>query len=107
MSAPILPGENADLFPDEIPASGFVFDHSPGAVAQRFVLLEALRVSPVDTFTARDDLGILMPAARVHELRALEYSIMRDLIDKPDARGVMRFGIALYTLIGEPDAGAK
>lgn len=105
MSTGILPGENADLFPDEIPTAGHVFDHSAGAIAQRFCLLKALQASPVDTFMARDGLGILMPAARVHELRALGYSIVRDLIDRPDTKGVMRCGIALYTLIAEPAGG--
>lgn len=37
--------------------------------AQRSRLLEALRKAPVSTICARRDLDIMMPAARIHELR--------------------------------------
>ena len=44
--------------------------HSNAASAQRQRLLAWLRLhSQIDTITARRDLDILMPAARVHELR--------------------------------------
>lgn len=39
------------------------------AHAQRNRLISALRVGPVTTIEARRELDILMPAARVHELR--------------------------------------
>ena len=39
------------------------------ASAQRARLLDALRCGPVTTIEARRNLDILMPAARVHELR--------------------------------------
>ena len=43
--------------------------HSNSTEAQRQRLLDALRQSPVSTIVARRNLDILMPAARVHELR--------------------------------------
>lgn len=39
------------------------------AEAQRARLLDALRCGPVTTIEARRNLDILMPAARVHELK--------------------------------------
>lgn len=39
------------------------------AEAQRKRLMDALRCGPVTTIEARRNLDILMPAARVHELR--------------------------------------
>ena len=46
---------------------------------QRARLLERLKLSPVDTITARHELDILMPAARVHELRH-KYGLVIDLV---------------------------
>ena len=39
------------------------------AAAQRARLLDALRCSPITTIEARRDLDIVMPAARIHDLR--------------------------------------
>lgn len=48
-----------------------MFDHflDNSATAQRNRLLDALRVSPITTIEARRNLDILMPVARVWELR--------------------------------------
>ena len=106
MSTPILPGDNADLFPDELPAGGFEFDHSPGAVAQRVRLLEALRSGPVNTLQATEKLGIMRPAARVSELNALGYVIRTARTNARDAAGVWHKGIACYVLMSEPEQPA-
>lgn len=45
------------------------------AAAQRLRLLDALRIAPVSTLEARRNLDILMPAARVRELRLLGHVI--------------------------------
>ena len=45
------------------------------AAAQRNRLLDALRMAPVTTLEARRDLDILMPAARVFELREQGHDI--------------------------------
>lgn len=102
MSAPVLPGDNADLFPDDLPPAGTAFDESPAAFAQRARLLEALRLGPVSTFKARDALGILMPAARVFELKVLGYGVRTDRIGARDSAGVWHTGIASYVLVSEP-----
>ena len=54
-----------------------MFDHflDNSATAQRNRLLDALRVSPVTTIEARRNLDILMPAARVFELRDQGFDI--------------------------------
>lgn len=41
------------------------------AAAQRKRLIDALRCGPVTTIEARRNLDILMPAARIHELKHL------------------------------------
>lgn len=74
--------------------------------AQRQRLLEALRKGPVDTFTARAVLNIMMPAARVKELRLAGYAIITLRVRLPDAAGVEHNGVARYVLISEPPAKA-
>lgn len=54
--------------------------HDTSSTAQRSRLLERLRLQPVDTITARRDLNIMMPAARVKELRDKGHDIRRHLI---------------------------
>lgn len=49
--------------------------HSNSTAAQRQRLLKALRRYPVSTITARSELDILCPAARVLELRRAGYRI--------------------------------
>lgn len=71
-------------------------DTSSGA--QRNRLLERLRLQPVDTFTARSELNIMMPAARVKELRDRGHDIRRQLITLTDDYGRSHHGIALYFL---------
>lgn len=48
--------------------------HLPAKI-QRQILLAQLNIAPVDTLTARRDLDILCPAARVLELRRCGYRI--------------------------------
>jgi hypothetical protein len=66
--------------------------------AQRNRLLERLRMQPVDTITARSELNIMMPAARVKELRDRGHDIRRQLITLTDDYGRSHHGIALYFL---------
>lgn len=66
--------------------------------AQRNRLLKRLRAQPVDTITARRELNIMMPAARVKELRDRDHDIRRHLITLEDDHGRPHHGIALYFL---------
>lgn len=68
------------------------------ASAQRARLLSRLQVEPTDTIAARDELNIMMPAARIKELRDRGYDIRKHVISRLDARGRMHRGIALYYL---------
>jgi Helix-turn-helix domain len=71
--------------------------NSNSAHAQRQRLLERLKIAPVDTVTARRELDILCPAARVLELRRRDYRIEAIWIDcKTDCGKVHR--VALYIL---------
>jgi hypothetical protein len=106
MSGHVLPGCNADLFPDELPDGGIAFDYSPGAVAQRVRLLEALRKAPVTTFEARDVLSVTHPASRVQELRDTGYKIFTGKVFAQDAAGVWHGGVARYVLLAEPEVVA-
>lgn len=72
--------------------------HDTSSTAQRSRLLERLRLQPVDTITARRELNILMPAARVKELRDRGHDIRRHLITLTDDQGRTHNGIARYFL---------
>jgi hypothetical protein len=71
--------------------------------AQRDRLLAWLKQCAVDTITARRDLNILAPAARVRELRLSGYPIKTQRITLTDDQGRTHFGIALYYLSGADD----
>lgn len=68
--------------------------------AQRKRLLEAMqRLGAVNTMYARDRLNIMMPAARIKELRALGHDIYTDRITIKNKQGFIHRGVALYVLI--------
>lgn len=77
-------------------AQGAIYDTS--SYAQRQRLLAYLRRDSIDTITARQALNILMPAARIKELRKAGYNISTIRIDKPDPEGRTHSRIALYVL---------
>ncbi|MGV8889952.1 MAG: helix-turn-helix domain-containing protein [Pseudomonas sp.] len=64
--------------------------------AQRARLLARLQTGPVDTITARSELNIMMPAARVKELRMQGHPIMTQRITLIDDHGRPHRGVALY-----------
>ena len=66
--------------------------------AQHALLLERLRLNSVDTFTARRDLNLMMPAARIKELRDAGHNIKTQRITKIDQHGRKHDGVALYYL---------
>lgn len=68
------------------------------AASQRVRLLERLHAGPVSTFEAREELNIMMPAARVKELRLRGYPVQTHLSDLRDAHGYMHQGVATYYL---------
>ncbi len=69
------------------------------AEAQRKRLIDALHCGPVTTIEARRNLDILMPAARVHELRhQYGYRIETQRIHQPTDSGKLH-SIARYVLL--------
>jgi hypothetical protein len=66
--------------------------------AQRTRLLAQLKQCAVDTLSARRDLNILAPAARVKELRQAGHSIQTQRMTLTDEQGRTHHGIALYYL---------
>lgn len=68
------------------------------ASAQRARLLARLQVGPIDTLTARSELNILMPAARIKELKERGHPIFAQRITLADEQGRTHHGIALYYL---------
>ncbi|WP_281851283.1 helix-turn-helix domain-containing protein [Dyella sp. GSA-30] len=66
--------------------------------AQRQRLLNRLQQEPIDTISARRDLNIMMPAARIRELRDEGHYIKTSLISCCDDRGRRHQKIALYSL---------
>lgn len=66
--------------------------------AQRTRLLARLQLGPVDTITARSELNILMPAARIKELKERGHPIHAQRISMTDEQSRTHHGIALYYL---------
>lgn len=71
------------------------------AESQRMRLLDALRKGPVTTLEARRDLDVLMPAARVFELRHLGRNIQTIRVEQATDAG-RTHNVAKYLLM--PDA---
>lgn len=72
-------------------------NNSNSTYAQRQRLLDRLRITPADTITLRSELDILMPAARVHELKRRGYLIDKVWINRPTDCGKLH-RVALYVL---------
>ena len=72
------------------------------AATQRVRLLERLHLGPVDTITARTELNILHPAARVMELKERGHLIVTHRSRLEDAQGHSHAGVAVYYLGGQP-----
>lgn len=70
------------------------------ASAQRARLLAHLKAAPLDTLEARKILDILMPAARVCELRKQGNRIDTVRVMRPTDEGKLH-SVALYVLHGE------
>jgi len=67
---------------------------------QRARLLARLKLMPVDTITARRELDILMPAARICELRDEGMRIDTVRVMRPTDEGKLH-SVAMYVLQGE------
>jgi hypothetical protein len=78
--------------PSKTPRGDFNSAHE-----QRQRLLERLKLSPIDTVTARHELDILCPAARVLELRRRKQRIDTVWIDRQTDCGKVH-RVALYVL---------
>ncbi|HDY97714.1 MAG TPA: hypothetical protein ENH72_04405 [Pseudomonas sabulinigri] len=66
------------------------------ASAQRARLLK--RLEPVDTFSARNEMNLMMPAALIEELRNAGHNIKTQRIIKTDQRRHTHRGVARYYL---------
>ncbi|HBM09968.1 hypothetical protein CXF92_06780 [Pseudomonas sp. Choline-3u-10] len=80
--------------------------HNTSSEAQRARLLARLKAGPIDTITARRELNILMPAARIKELREAGFPIETQRITLIDDHGRNHSGIALYYLRTTSEAGS-
>lgn len=72
-------------------------DSTSGA-AQRQRLLERLQEGPANTVELRRDLNIMMPAARVKELREAGHDIRTHYGRVHDDQGRLHIGVATYYL---------
>lgn len=75
--------------------------------AQRTRLLQRLRIEPIDTIAARDELNVMAPAPRIKELRERGHPIKTHRITRMDEHGRMHRGVALYYLGTEPANSAE
>lgn len=74
--------------------------HDTARKAQQNRALLRLQKGPADTFVLRREENILMPAARIKELKEQGYDILSQRITLVDEYGREHRGIALYSLIG-------
>lgn len=72
-------------------------NQSNSAAAQRKRILNFLHVKPLDTVTARKELDVMHPAARVMELRKQGIEIATLRIDRPSECGKIH-SVACYVL---------
>jgi Helix-turn-helix domain len=78
------------------------------AHAQRQKLLVALKeLDSVTTVYARDVLGIMAPAPRALELRAMGYKIVTERVNETDSLGLLHHGVARYVLLAEANGGVQ
>jgi len=75
---------------------------STATAAQRVRIVEMLRTGEKSTFDFRK-VGVMQTSTRIHELRAMGYSIMTTRRDLFDANGYRHDRVAIYALVGEPD----
>lgn len=81
--------------------------HDISGHAQRARLLARLELGPVDTLTARAELNILMPAARIKELKDMGHNIRSHRISRTDEQGHTHRGISLYYLATKTPSGQE
>lgn len=96
-------GDTFDLFPDDLPEKNRPIDDSPQCKSQRDRLLHALRSCEVNTFYAREVLGIPHPSERIRELEKLGYTISKTKRPATDASGTLHYRVAHYVLISSPE----
>ncbi len=72
------------------------------AANQRAIVIQALRDGNKTTIELREKYGVMSPAPRVIELRALGYSILTIRVKAVTPDGVMHCGVARYVLLSEP-----
>jgi hypothetical protein len=75
---------------------------STATEAQIQKLLELLRIRPRHTHELRK-LGISHPAGRKNDLKNRGYKFDKQLINTIDSDGFLHVGVALYSLISEPE----
>lgn len=78
--------------PKKTPRGGYSSVH-----AQQQRLLERLKIAPIDTITARRELDVMHPAARIMELRRRGYRIDTVWVDRQTDCGKVHC-VALYVL---------
>lgn len=73
--------------------------------SQRLRLLERLKVEPVDTITARRELDVMHPAARIQELKQRGNLIDTVRVGRSSNFGKVHRRVALYVLL--PGGGLR
>lgn len=69
--------------------------------AQRQTVLDALSVAPRTTIELREQFDIISPPARIFELKARGYNIVKESVTATTAQGRTHNKIARYFLISE------
>lgn len=82
----------------DIPLNLHLYDTSANAQRQR-LLNWLIQNGTVNTMFARDRLNIMMPAARIKELRDIGHNITTDRIVINDRDGRPHYNVARYVLL--------
>ena len=94
-----IDGRNSNKHDAEISEVQLLYFADLSAEAQRRRLIDALRCGPITTIEARRNLDILMPAARIHELKHLHgFDIQTVRVRQETDSGKMH-SIAKYVLM--------
>lgn len=75
--------------------------------AQRQSLIEALRIAPVTTNQAREQLNIMSPASRIREMRQAGHIIITEMIWQLDVFGRKHKAAKYYLIKSKPKGGAE
>ncbi len=91
--------------PKDAPTKSRLNDTSASAQRKK-ISTHLINFGRITTLEAREQYGIMSPAARIKELRISGWKIVTERIKVSDSLGVTHDGVGCYVLISFPIAGS-